>query len=57
VTIPTLVLDGGKSPTWIRSGARALASVLSRAQSTTLEGQTHDVDAKVLAPVLSDFFA
>jgi pimeloyl-ACP methyl ester carboxylesterase len=57
VAIPTLVLDGGKSPLWMRNGARALASVLSQAQPATLEGQTHDVDAKVLAPVLSEFFA
>lgn len=57
VTIPTLVIDGGKSPAWMRNGTRALATALSNAQYRTLEGQTHDVAAKVLAPVLKQFFA
>jgi pimeloyl-ACP methyl ester carboxylesterase len=56
VTIPTLAIDGGKSPTWMRNGTRALATSLSNAQYRTLEGQAHDVRAKALAPVLEEFF-
>jgi pimeloyl-ACP methyl ester carboxylesterase len=57
VTAPTLVLDGGNSPAWMRHGMRALASVLSNAKALTLKGQTHMVNAKVQAPVLVEFFS
>jgi pimeloyl-ACP methyl ester carboxylesterase len=56
VTVPTLALAGAKSPAWMHSGSRALARALSRAEYRALEGQTHDVDAKALAPVLDEFF-
>jgi pimeloyl-ACP methyl ester carboxylesterase len=56
VTAPALVIAGGKSPAWMRSGTRALAAVLSHAEHRSLEGQAHDVDAKALAPVLREFF-
>lgn len=56
VAIPTLAIDGGKSAAWMRNGARALATVLPNAQYRTLEGQTHDVSAKALTPVLDEFF-
>jgi pimeloyl-ACP methyl ester carboxylesterase len=54
--VPTLVMDGGASPPWMRKGAKELASILPRAQYRTLEGQTHDVKPEVLGPVLSGFF-
>jgi pimeloyl-ACP methyl ester carboxylesterase len=56
VTVPTLVMDGGKSPAWMRNANRALASVLPNARHRTLEGQTHMLNAKVHAPVLMEFF-
>jgi len=56
VTVPALAIAGGKSPAWMQSGTRALATVLSHAEYRALEGQTHDVDAKALAPVLREFF-
>jgi pimeloyl-ACP methyl ester carboxylesterase len=56
VTVPTLVIDGGKSPQWMRNGMQALADVLPNAQHRTLAGQTHLVKAKALAPVLTEFF-
>jgi pimeloyl-ACP methyl ester carboxylesterase len=56
VTMPTLVMDGGKSPAWIRHANRSLASVLPNAQYRTLEGQTHMVKAKAHAPSLVEFF-
>lgn len=56
VTVPALAITGEKSPEWMRHGTRALAKVLSHAEYRALDGQTHDVDAKVLAPVLTEFF-
>ena len=56
VTIPTLVMDGGKSPAWMRNGTQALARALPNAQYRTLPGQTHDVKAKAIAPALIEFF-
>jgi pimeloyl-ACP methyl ester carboxylesterase len=56
VTIPTLAMDGGKSPQWMHDGMQALAKVLPSAQYRTLAGQTHNVKAKALAPALIAFF-
>lgn len=57
VTAPTLVVDGGKSPPWMRNGMRALADALPNAQRRTLPGQNHMVKRDALAPVLVEFFA
>jgi pimeloyl-ACP methyl ester carboxylesterase len=54
--VPALVMDGGKSPAWMRHANRSLATVLPNAQYRTLEGQTHQVNAKAHAPVLVEFF-
>jgi pimeloyl-ACP methyl ester carboxylesterase len=53
---PALVMDGGKSPAWMRHAMRALADVLPRAQYRTLEGQTHMVTPNVHVPALVEFF-
>ena len=56
VTVPVLVADGGASDAWVHHAADALATVLSHASRQTLEGQTHMVEPKVLAPVIIEFF-
>lgn len=56
VTIPTLVMDGGDSPAWMRHAAQSLANILPAAQRRTLPGQTHAVTPEVLAPILTEFF-
>jgi pimeloyl-ACP methyl ester carboxylesterase len=56
VTAPTLVMDGGSSPAWMRNANRSLANVLPNAEYRTIERQTHNVKAKVHAPVLVEFF-
>jgi pimeloyl-ACP methyl ester carboxylesterase len=56
VRAPALAIAGGKSPAWVQAGMRALAAVLSHAEPSMLDGQTHDVSAKALAPVLRAFF-
>ena len=55
-TQPTLVIEGGKSPAWMRNAMRELADVLPNANLRTLEGQTHMVKAAKVAPVLQEFF-
>lgn len=56
VKAPTLVIAGGKSPAWMRHGMGQLAGVLPNARQRTLDGQTHLVKPKALAPVLVEFF-
>ncbi|MEO8622211.1 MAG: alpha/beta hydrolase, partial [bacterium] len=56
VKVPTLVADGGKSPTWMRNAMKQLASVVPSATYRTLEGQTHMLKPEVMTPVLADFF-
>ena len=56
VTQPTLVMDGGASPPWLRHAAQGLVTVLRNATYLTLEGQTHAADPAVVAPALVEFF-
>ena len=56
VSAPVLVMNGTAIPFMFET-ATALAKAIPHAQQRTLEGQTHDVDLKVLAPVLDEFFA
>jgi pimeloyl-ACP methyl ester carboxylesterase len=56
VTVPALVMDGGKSPAWMRHGNQSVASVLPNARYQTLEGQTHMLKPKAHAPILVEFF-
>ncbi len=55
VTMPTLVMNGSAIP-FMLDTAKALAEAIPNGQQRTLEGQTHDVDLKVLAPALVEFF-
>jgi pimeloyl-ACP methyl ester carboxylesterase len=57
VTAPTLVMAGGASFPFMRETAQALAEVIPDGQHCILEGQEHNVDPGVLAPVLEEFFA
>ncbi len=56
VNVPTLIMDGGKSPAWMRNGIAALAKAVPGAEHRTIEGQTHMLKAKAVAPVLIDYF-
>jgi pimeloyl-ACP methyl ester carboxylesterase len=56
VVAPTLVMDGGKSPAWMRNAMRQLAGVLPNASYRTLPGQTHMVQANAHVQPLLDFF-
>jgi len=56
VKVPTMVIAGGADFPWMRQTAETLAAALPDGQVRILEGQGHDVDPGVLAPVLSEFF-
>jgi pimeloyl-ACP methyl ester carboxylesterase len=56
VTVPTLIMDGGKSPAWMRRANESLAASLPNAQYRTLEAQTHMLKPKAHAPMLLEFF-
>ncbi len=60
ITVPALVMDGGANLTFMpfmHDTAHALAKAIPHAQHRTLEGQTHNVNQEVLAPVLVEFFS
>ncbi|HXV92585.1 MAG TPA: hypothetical protein VD813_04750, partial [Pseudonocardia sp.] len=57
VTVPALVMAGGRSPEVLTAPARAVADVLPNAEYRVLPGQTHMVSPKVLGPVLAEFLA
>ena len=56
VRVPTLVMDGSASFPFMHTTAGALAKALPNGEHRTLEGQTHEVEAQVLAPALVEFF-
>ena len=56
VTVPTLVMDGSASFPFMHVTAKALANAIPDARHRTLEGQSHEVEAAVLVPVLVEFF-
>jgi len=56
VAVPALVMDGGASYPFMHVTALALVNAMPHAEHRTLEGQTHEVEASALAPVLVEFF-
>ena len=56
VTLPVLVMAGGKSPAYMQNSMKAWAVAFPNAIHQTLAGQTHMVKQDVLAPELIDFF-
>jgi pimeloyl-ACP methyl ester carboxylesterase len=56
VAVPTLVMDGSESFPFMHVTATKLVSAIPNAQHRKLEGQTHEVAAEAIAPVLVDFF-
>jgi pimeloyl-ACP methyl ester carboxylesterase len=56
IKAPTLAVYGGASPAFMGNSAKALARALPDGQVRGLDGQTHDIIATVLGPVLIEFF-
>jgi pimeloyl-ACP methyl ester carboxylesterase len=57
VTAAALVMDGGKSPQYMRNAAKALSEALPDARYRTLPGQTHMVKADAIVPAIKEFLA
>lgn len=56
VQVPALAIWGGASLPFMPDAARTLSAAIPRGQVRMLAGQTHEVHASVLAPVLVEFF-
>jgi pimeloyl-ACP methyl ester carboxylesterase len=56
VKVPALVVAGGADMPWMRETAEELGKALPDGQVRFLDGQGHNVDDAVLAPVLVEFF-
>ena len=56
MAVPSLVLCGGKSPDDMKAAQQAVAATIPGSQHRILPGQTHQVSASALAPVLAEFF-
>ena len=57
ITVPSLVLCGGKSPNEMKAAQQTVAATIPGARHRILPGQTHQVSASALAPVLAEFFS
>lgn len=57
VAVPALIMDGGaNSFPFMHITATVLVNAIPHAQHRTLDGQTHEVAAEAIAPVLVEFF-
>ncbi len=56
VSVPALVMAGDASLPFMPDAARVLSQAIPQGQLRMLEGQTHEVNPGVLAPVLAEFF-
>lgn len=52
---PVLVVNGGKSPAWMKTSTRALAAAVPGAEHTEVPGQNHVIKAAAIAPVIADW--
>ncbi|MCP2243707.1 alpha/beta fold hydrolase [Lentzea aerocolonigenes] len=57
IKVPTLVMNGGKSPEYLRNTMKNVAEVLGDVEYQELPGQTHMLKASAAAPVLVEFFS
>jgi pimeloyl-ACP methyl ester carboxylesterase len=57
ITIPTLALAGGKSPEWMHHASKKVVETVALGSFRVVPGQDHNVSARAMAPVLTDFFS
>lgn len=55
IRVPTLVMNGDSMP-FMPATANRITELIPGARHKTFEGQAHQVDAEVMAPVLIEFF-
>lgn len=56
IAVPTLAMHGGKTDDRLARAAEGVAAAIPGAEHRILPGQTHNVDPKVLARALVEFF-
>jgi pimeloyl-ACP methyl ester carboxylesterase len=56
VSMPALVMNGSDGLPFIHESIELIAEALPHAERKTLEGETHEPSAEVMAPVLAAFF-
>ncbi len=56
IKVPTLISAGTKTSESIKRSAKMLSEVIPDCQLKMLDGQTHNVSEKAIAPVLIEFF-
>lgn len=56
IKVPVIIMEGEKSPAWIKNSIDAFMAIHHGGQRRILKGQTHDVRPDILGPVLADFF-
>jgi pimeloyl-ACP methyl ester carboxylesterase len=56
IRVPTLVMNGDHSMDFMQPTADRIAALIPHPQRKTLKGQTHQVEAEAMAPVLVEFF-
>ncbi|MGZ0151230.1 alpha/beta fold hydrolase [Kribbella sp. WER1] len=52
---PVLVVNGGKSPGWMKASNQALADAVPGSAHTEVPGQNHMIKTAAIAPVIADF--
>lgn len=57
LTIPVLALVGGETLPFMAPTAKAIANAAPQGEFRTIAGQTHDIPAHVIAPILKEFFS
>ncbi len=55
IVAPALVVNGGKSPGWMRTSVKSLASAVPGAKHEEVPGQNHVIKASAIAPVITAF--
>jgi pimeloyl-ACP methyl ester carboxylesterase len=56
VSVPTLIITGSQTYPFMSEAAKTLAKAMPNARQHILEGQSHEVSAEALAPILIEFF-
>lgn len=56
ITVPTLVMHGGKGSPAMAAAAEAISKAIATSEFLTVEGQDHGVSPKAMAPVLKNYF-
>ena len=55
IDAPALVVNGGKSPAWMRTSVKALAGAVPGAKHEEVPGQNHIIKASAIAAVITGF--